>query len=401
MTQTAWRKEAAGWALLAAAILSVACARPATPLVAGSWVYAENGESAELRLEHDTATGRVVGTFVALGKETPISGRADASALVVERVGDVAASADNGTMAGVISGNQMILTISQPGQDPVILPLTRRPGSGSRSTALAPGSVAGAESDKTSTETPPPPEALTPSGPEAFAGSWEAVSDDGTTTETAELELSDGIVTGIIRSLERGYYSGRVTMNAEVAVRGTPRGGGLDLRAWNTQNGSPESAVTGRAVRRGEYLILRIGDGETGYARPGTPIVQSAEGSAEASALAQAVAGRIYSASAQASGRGAFVGSRVRLALCADGSIEFSASDLAGTGGAEGVDMGDATARRGQWSVVLLTGTPVIRAQWTGTGSSYSLTRYFRVQPSAGGSGARVDGTELSATGSC
>jgi hypothetical protein len=401
MTQTAWRKEAAGWAVLGAAILSLACDRPAAPHFTGTWAYAENGESAELRLEHDTATGRVVGTFVALGKETPISGRADASALVVEQVGDVVASADNGTMAGVISGNQVILTISQPGQDPVILPLTRQPGSGSRSTALTPGSMPGAGSDKTPTEPPPPQDTFTPGGPEAFAGLWEAVSDDGTSIETAELEISGQIVTGAIRSAERGYFSGRVTVNAEVSIRGTPRAGGLDLRAWNTQNGSAESAVTGRAVRRGEYLILRIGDGETGYARPGTPIVQSAEGSAEASALAQAVAGRIYSASTQASGRGAFVGNRVRLALCADGSIDFSVSDLASTGGTEGVDMGNATSRRGQWSVVLLTGTPVIRAQWTGTGSSYSLTRYFRVQPSDDGSRARVDGTELPATGSC
>jgi hypothetical protein len=76
-------------------------------------------------------------------------------------------------------------------------------------------------------------------------------------------------------------------------------------------------------------------------------------------------------------------------------------SDLASTGGAQGVDIGDATSRRGQWGVVLRAGTPVVRAQWTGTGSSYSLTRYFRVQPHKDGSGARVDGTDLPAAGSC
>jgi hypothetical protein len=75
-------------------------------------------------------------------------------------------------------------------------------------------------------------------------------------------------------------------------------------------------------------------------------------------------------------------------------------SDLASTG-AGGVDMGDATSRRGQWGVVLLAGAPVVRAHWNGTGSSYSLTRYFRVQPHADGSGARIDGTELPAAGSC
>ena len=66
---------------------------------------------------------------------------------------------------------------------------------------------------------------FTPSEPAAFTGSWEVVSDDGTNTETAELELSNGIVVGVLRSLERGYYSGRVTVTAEVAVRGTPRAG--------------------------------------------------------------------------------------------------------------------------------------------------------------------------------
>lgn len=244
-------------------------------------------------------------------------------------------------------------------------------------------------------------EPFTPNGPEAFVGSWEAVSDDGTNTETAELELADGAVTGIIRSLERGYYSGRVTVNAEVMLRGTPRAGALDLRAWNAQTGSPENAVAGRALRRGDFLIVRIGDGETGFARPGVAVVRSAEGSSEAASLAQAIAGRIYSASGQSSGRGAFVGNRVQLALCSDGNIAFDVSDLASTGGADGVDMGDATSRRGKWGVVLRAGTPVVRAQWNGTGSSYSLTRYFRVQPHKDGSGARIDGTDLPVAGTC
>ncbi|MGK2962657.1 MAG: hypothetical protein ACSLFK_11000 [Gemmatimonadaceae bacterium] len=239
------------------------------------------------------------------------------------------------------------------------------------------------------------------SRPEDFAGSWEAASDDGTNIETAEIEVSGLTVTGLLRSLERGYYSGRVTVTAEVAFRGTPRAGGLDLQAWDTGSGSPESAIAGRATRRGEYLVLQIGDGGTSYARPGRPLVVSAEGSAEAVALARAVAGRIYSASTQASGRGAFTGTRTRLALCGDGSIGFDVSDLASTGGADGVDMGSATSRRGQWSIVLLAGLPVVRAQWNGSGSGYSLSRYFRVQPRGDGTGARVDGTDLPVSGTC
>jgi hypothetical protein len=89
----------------------------------------------------------------------------------------------------------------------------------------------------------------------------------------------------------------------------------------------------------------------------------------------------------------------VRLALCSDASIAFDVSDLATTGGADGVDMGESTARRGEWGIVLLAGIPVVRAQWSGTGSSYSLTRYFRIQPQ--GSSAIVDGTLLPVSGTC
>jgi hypothetical protein len=381
--------------MLAVILFALACDRSAAQDFTGRWVHEENGESAELLLEHDKATGKISGTFAALGKQAPISGRAEASSILIEKVGDVAASAENGTMVGAMSGEQMLLTITQPGQEVVILRSTRQPGS-------RPARIGRASTNSSASAAQmAPDESFTPSQPEAFTGSWEAVSDDGTNTESAELEISDGIVAGTIRSLERGYYSGRVTVTAEVALRGTPRAGGLDLRAWDAQKGTPENAVTGRAGRRGEYLILRIGDGETGYARPGVPVVRSAEGSPAAARLAQAIAGRIYSASTQASGRGAFVGNRVRLALCADGNIAFDVSDLASTGGADGVDMGDATSRRGQWSVVLLAGAPVVRAHWNGTGSSYSLTRYFRVQPHSDGSGARIDGTELPVAGSC
>ncbi len=248
-------------------------------------------------------------------------------------------------------------------------------------------------------ETTQASEVLTPSDPAAFAGKWEVASDDGTYIETAEIEVSGNQVSGMLRSLERGYYSGRVTVTAEVAMRGTPRAGGLDLVAWNVATGTAETGVSGRAIRRGEYLILQVGDGETSYARPGVSVVRSAEGSAPARQFAQQIAGRIYSAGTDASGRGAFVGSRVRLALCADGSIAFDVSDVATTGGADAVDMGSSTSRRGEWSVVLLAGMPVVRAQWSGTGSSYSLTRYFRIQPQ--GSGALVDGTRLPVTGKC
>ena len=234
-----------------------------------------------------------------------------------------------------------------------------------------------------------------------FAGSWEAVSDDGTHAETAEFEISGGLANGIVKSLERGYYSGRVKVIAEAALRGRPRSGGLDLEIIDPETGNPGANVTGRAMRRDEYLVLRVGDNETSYARPGVSLVKSAEGSAAAASLADAIAGRIFTSDSQASGRGAFIGTRVRLALCSDGTIAFDASDVATTGGADGVDMGSSTARRGNWDIVLLAGVPAVRAHWSGTGSSYSLTRYFRIQPSADGSSALVDGSSVSASGTC
>ncbi len=389
-------------ALLVVLVPLSACDRSAAQDLSGRWLYEHNGESAELVLGHDRGAAKVSGTFTALGKQTPISGRAEASALFIEKVGDAVAPAGNTTMIGVVSGEEMILTISQPGEEAVILRLTRQPGSAAARDGRTPaGSFSERPEASLHEAAAAQDEPFTPSEPEAFVGSWEAVSDDGTSTEMAELEISDGAVTGAIRSLERGYYSGRVTVTAQASVRGTPRAGGLDLLAWDALNGSPENPATGRAVRRGEYMILRIGDGETGFARPGVPVVRSAEGSRSAEALARSIAGRIYEASTQASGRGAFTGNRLRLALCADGTIALDVSDLATTGGSDGVNAGDATSRRGQWGVVLLAGTPVVRAQWAGTGSSYSLTRYFRIVPRADGSGARIDGTELPVSGRC
>ena len=247
----------------------------------------------------------------------------------------------------------------------------------------------------------PETELLTPSEPADFAGSWEAVSDDGTNIEAAELAVAGDVVTGTIRTLERGYYSGRVTVTAEAEIRGTPGKGGLDLEAWPLTDGERGASVRGRAIIRDKYLILRVGDGESSYARPGVSLVQSAEESAAARDLAAAITGRIYSMSNGENGRGAFVGGRRQLALCSDGSISFEASDLAATGGAESVDMGSSISRHGNWDIVLYAGLPVVRAKWNGTGSSYSLIRYFHIKPHADRSAANIDGTDLPVTGPC
>jgi hypothetical protein len=170
----------------------------------------------------------------------------------------------------------------------------------------------------------------------------------------------------------------------------------------NPQNGM---SVPATLRLRGNYLVLLVNGAEaSAYARPGESLVASAQNSPEAAALARAISGKIYEASSQAGGRGAFVGGRIKLALCSNGGIAFDASNLASAPGGfnnPGVDMGGSVSRRGQWSIVLLGGAPVVRAEWEGTGSTYSLTGYFRIRPAANGRSANVDGIELPVSGGC
>jgi hypothetical protein len=238
-------------------------------------------------------------------------------------------------------------------------------------------------------------------GARGFAGRWELTSDDGTSQEVVELEAAGDRVRGTITALTRGYFSGRTTVQRVLRLDGAQQGGGLRLRMWDAE-GSEGDAVSITAALRGEYLVLRGPNGsESGYARPGAPLVRDASGSAEAAALATALRGRVYALGSQAGGRGgAMAGGRVRLALCADGSAAYDASDVATTGaGSSGGDVGSSMSRRGGWDVVLLAGAPAVRARWQGTGTSYSLTRYFRVVPEAGG--ATVDGVKLPLAGRC
>ena len=238
-------------------------------------------------------------------------------------------------------------------------------------------------------------------GARGFAGRWELTSDDGTSQEVVELETAGARVRGTLTALTRGYFSGRTTVDRVLRLGGAVQGGVLRLRLWDAE-GSESDAVPLSGALRGEYLVLRGADGsESGYARPGTPLVRDASGSAEAAALATALRGRVYARTSQAGGRGgAMAGGRVRLALCADGSIAYDASDVATTGGGtSGGDIGSTMSRRGGWDVVLVAGAPAVRARWRGTGTSYSLTGYFKVVPDA--TGATVDGVRLPLAGRC
>ena len=250
-----------------------------------------------------------------------------------------------------------------------------------------------------------PPAAAQDPAAEAFAGRWEAESDDGTGLHVAELASDGGRVAGRFIRAERGYFSGKVKIKEQLDLAGTVRAGVLEFTGTlNTSDGEQVPDARGSAVRRGEYLVVRVGTYEVALAPPGVPLVLAAARSAGAAALARSVGGREYSGGSQVHGRDAFIGSRMRLALCSDGSIAYSRSDLVASQGGEpggGVDGGHSWSRRGVWSVVLYAGAPAVRAQWEGTGTSYSLVDYIQIEPAADGRSATVDGTRLMVTGYC
>jgi hypothetical protein len=234
-----------------------------------------------------------------------------------------------------------------------------------------------------------------------YGGVWRFSTDDGTYFEQLELAVDGDRVRGVLAGFERGYFSRRTTQKAQLSITGVVRGGRLELRLHDASSGK---SADGLAWLRGEYLALRINGRLAAYARPGTPLVRDASGSPEAIALARAVAGRIYQTSTQAAGRNASVGSRMKFAFCANGEIAYDESDVAavsGPGFGDTGDMGSTTSRRGQWSIVMYGGAPTVMAHWRGTGTSYSLTAYFDVVPSADGRSADVNGTRLPLVGKC
>lgn len=238
----------------------------------------------------------------------------------------------------------------------------------------------------------------------AFAGRWEAASEDGTHLQLAELTAAGARVSGRVVRVERGYFTGDVEIVEQLDLAGTVRAGVLEFSGTLADREDREVLATGTAVRRGQYLLVRVGAYEAALAPPGVPLAVSAEGSAEAAALADQVNGRRYERVTQAHGGGAYVGERVHLALCADGTISYSGSSLAATPGplpGEGVDGGSSWSRRGRWRIVLYAGAPAVRADWEGTGTTYSLVDYIQIVPAVDGGSAVVDGTRLPVTGRC
>ena len=235
----------------------------------------------------------------------------------------------------------------------------------------------------------------------SVAGQWQFKNDDGTYEERLELTVTGDQLRGTLEAYEHGYFSRRTTNTASLRIEGTVRNGRVTGRLIDASSGTGRDA---EFSRRGAYLVLRSGGRTTGYARPGTPLVQDGEGSPEALALAKALVGRIYQSGTQASGRGSFVGGRLRLALCENGEIAYDESDLASVPGASPgatSSMGSSMSRRGRWTVVLFAGAPMVMARWNGSGSSYSLTAYFDVQPAADGKSIELDGKRLPVTGRC
>ena len=370
----------------------LACrALPAQDLT-GRWVYEESGQLVELDVRHDRPNGRATGTFAMFGRSAAFEGVIAAGTLVIQRLGDVQASAENGVITARLQTPTLMLTVTQPGQAPVTLPMTRR-----GDPASAPGPLAGATPPRASAT---PDAGFRPGTASEFSGQWQFSSSDGTSGEEVTLAVRGMDVTGEATAYERSYFTGRTTVTGRVMIRGTLTNGALQLRLW-TPDRSPNEANPATGRLRGEYFILLAKNGETAYARPDRSLVQSAEGSPEAAALARAVIGNVYSQSSQARGReGAMVGKRIRLALCSNGDAAYDWSDVGVVPGGDG-GMGKTITRRGRWSIVLYGGTPMVQAKWDGTGTSYSLIAFFRVRPDPSGRSANVDGTDLPLTERC
>jgi hypothetical protein len=361
----------------------------------GRWMIEDSGLTAVLELRQNASTRRVTGTLDIVGTVTALDGKVEGARVAIERMDG--APVLPGAVTITSDAGAVILDLKLQGSNPVRWRMLPMGGAGAAT--QAPSTTRDRAAPPT--QSAPPSSAFRNATPNEFGGEWHTASHDGTSGEVAELQVSGNSIQGTVTAYSRGYFSGKVTVDAKVAVRGTYRNGSYDVQLTDTQSGS---TATGSLRLRGEYLILLDGATErAGYAREGRSLEANAERSAEAAALARAIGGHVYSTSNQASGRGGFVGGRTKIAFCRDGSISYDASDVGSTGSMPGgaVSMGSSIARRGRWSIVLYAGAPAVRADWQGTGTSYSLVAYFRVSPSGDGRSATVDGRELPMTANC
>jgi hypothetical protein len=401
--------------------------------LSGEWRDGLRIHLVKLDLRHNAQAGRVSGTLSMFGMKSQVEGPASAASFEISSLNGLASAASLANVSGRLDGDALLLRIAQAGEPPMTVRLHRadqpktqsaaQPKNQSATQAHTQSVVAdtGAAQDRLASargavssiasslrskvggggnlvDRSRPSNAVPDS---AFAGAWEFASDDGTYGERIELSVSGGNAQGSLAAVRHGYFSGRNTSAGTLDIQGAVRDGQLELQMTDPSSGSVSQA---RGRRRGAYLIMHIGQRDIGYARPGMALVQSAETSAEARALASALSGRIYQVTSRTSGRDSFAGGRMRLALCANGEIAYDASDLATTSGPSfggSADIGSSVSRRGQWSVVLYAGAPTIMARWRGTGTSYSLTAYFEVHPSADASSADVNGTRLPLAGTC
>ena len=110
--------------------------------------------------------------------------------------------------------------------------------------------------------------------------------DDGTYEEQLELTTSGDQVRGTLNAYEHGYFSGRTKLTASLRIVGTVHDGRGSVKLVDESSGGAHEV---QISRRGAYLVLGTPGHFTGYARPGTPLVQDASGSADAKALARAI----------------------------------------------------------------------------------------------------------------
>ncbi|MDF1504704.1 hypothetical protein PYV61_17230, partial [Roseisolibacter sp. H3M3-2] len=246
-----------------AACLAAAAPALGAQSLAGRWSYEESGQEARLELRHDAATGRVTGTFTLGGRTAALAGRAAGTTLVVDTFDGEATGDAKGTMSGRLDGGLLLLTVVQPGQPTVTLPMARQGAAAPEPAVPEPAA--------------PPRVGDVPAGDAGLAGRWEAADDEGARRETLELTVAGGEARGRLRVTSRGHFSGRVTDEGGFALLGAAAGAPLRLRVW-PEGASEAQGVDVTATRRGEYLVLSDGRRESGYARPGRPLVREAGG---------------------------------------------------------------------------------------------------------------------------
>ena len=88
--------------------------------LSGAWRYEEQGERAELTLQHDATTNRISGTLSLFGVSLPVEGRATNGSFVLDRMAGQPVGSGMG-LQGQLQNGVLTFVVRQPGEDLVTL----------------------------------------------------------------------------------------------------------------------------------------------------------------------------------------------------------------------------------------------------------------------------------------